>query len=60
METKLGDKVKIPADGKFHPEAGHVGKCVWVSEDGKTVALLCERTHEGKKTVFMMDTSSEK
>jgi len=60
METKIGDKVKIPADGKFHPETGHVGKCVWVSEDGKTVALLCERTHEGKKTVFMMDTNSEK
>jgi len=60
MEIKIGDRVKIPADGKFHPEAGHFGKCVWISEDGETAAVLCERSHEGKNTVFMLKINSEK
>ena len=34
-EIKIGDKMKIPADNEFHPEAGHFGKVVWISEDVK-------------------------
>lgn len=60
MEINIGDRVKVPADKKFHPETGHFGICVWISEDGKTAAILCERSHEGKKTAFMVEISSEK
>jgi len=60
VEIKIGDRVKIPADGEFHPEEGHFGKCVWISEDGKTVAIQCERSHEGKNTVFMVKINSKK
>lgn len=59
MGIKIGDKVKIPADEKFHPEAGHFGICVWISEDGRIVALQCERSHHGKKNaVFLMKSTS--
>ena len=60
MEIKIGDRMKIPTDGKFHPEAGHLGKVVWISEDGNTVAIKCERRHEGKTTSFMLKLNSEK
>ncbi len=61
MKIDLGDKVKIPTDGKFHPESGHFGTCVWKSEDGKTVALQCERSHNGKmNAVFVVKINSEK
>jgi len=60
MGIKVGDKMKIPSDGKFHPEAGHFGKCVWMSEDGKIVALQCERHHNGKNVVFILEMNSEK
>ena len=43
--------MKIPPDEKVHPERGHVGKCVWISEDGKAAALQCESSHGGKKNV---------
>ena len=56
-EIKIGDKMKNPADNKFHPEAGHSGKVVWISEDGKTVAIQCERRHNHKKAVFMVKTN---
>ena len=56
-EIRIGDKMKIPADNKFHPEAGHSGKVVWISEDGKTVAIQCERRHNRKKAVFMVKTN---
>jgi hypothetical protein len=46
--------MKIPADGKIHPEHGHVGKIVWISEDEKTVAIQCERRHNGKTSVFLV------
>ena len=59
-EIKIGDRMKIPADGKFHPEAGHLGKCVWISEDGETVAIQCERSHRGKTTVFIVKINSKK
>jgi hypothetical protein len=59
-EIKIGDRMKIPADGKFHPEAGHFGKVVWISEDGETVAIQCERSHHGKNTVFIVKINSKK
>ncbi|MDH5376547.1 MAG: hypothetical protein OEW95_12180 [Candidatus Bathyarchaeota archaeon] len=59
-EIKIGDRMKIPADGKFHPEAGHSGKVVWISEDGETVAIQCERSHHGKNTVFIVKINSKK
>ncbi len=58
-KIKIGDRMKIPADNKFHPEEGHSGKCVWISEDGKTVAIQCERRHNGKKAVFMVKICSK-
>ena len=58
-EIKIGDKMKIPVDQKFHPEHGHSGKVVWISEDGKTVAIQCERRHNGKKVVFMVKINSK-
>jgi len=60
MEIKIGDRMKIPADKKFHPEAGHLGKCVWIGENGKTVAIQCERRHNHKNAVFLVKISSEK
>ncbi|NIQ07029.1 MAG: hypothetical protein GWO20_15275 [Candidatus Korarchaeota archaeon] len=60
MKIEIGDKMKIPADGKFHPEHGHLGKVVWISEDGKTVAIQCEKTHRGKNTVFLVKNNSKK
>ncbi len=60
MKIKIGDKVKIPADGKFHLEQGHVGKVVWISEDGKSVAIQCERSHNGKTSVFLVKNNSKK
>ena len=59
-EIKIGDKMKIPADQKFHPEYGHSGKVVWISEDGETVAIQCEKRHNGKKVVFMVKINSNK
>jgi len=60
LEIKIGDKVKIPADEKLHPESGHTGTVMFVSEDGKTVAIECERSHEGKQTVFIVQFNSKK
>jgi hypothetical protein len=61
MKIKCGDKVKIPADGRFHPEAGHHGTCVWISDDRETVAVRCDRSHHGKKnTVFLVRFGPEK
>ena len=52
--------MKIPADEKLHPESGHTGTVMFVSEDGKTVAIECERSHEGKQTVFIVQFNSKK
>lgn len=51
-EINVGDAVKLPVDGKIHPERGHAGKCVWISEDGKTVAVQCGRSHNSKENTF--------
>ncbi len=50
-KMKIGDKVKIPSDARFHPEREHSGKVVWIGEDGKSVAIQCERSHN-QKTLF--------
>jgi len=52
--------MKIPEDGKFHPEHGHVGKVVWISEDEKTVAIQCEKRHNNKISVFLVENNSKK
>lgn len=59
-EIKVGDRIEIPAHKNLHPEGGHFGKCVWISSDGKSVAIQCERSHEGKTTTFMVEINSEK
>ena len=51
-EIKLGDKMKIPVHSVFHQEAGHLGKVVYMSEDGKTVTVKCDRKHSGKTVAF--------
>jgi len=58
-ENKIGDRIKISADIKFHPEYGHSGIVVYISEDGKTVAIQCERSHNHKKAVFMVEIDSK-
>jgi len=51
-EIKVGDKMKIPVHSVFHQEAGHFGKVVYISEDGKTVTVKCDRKHNGKTVAF--------
>jgi hypothetical protein len=51
-EIKVGDKMKIPVHSVFHQEAGHFGKVVYISEDGKTVTVKCDRKHSGKTVAF--------
>jgi len=59
-EIKIGDKMKIPASQKFHPEYGHSGKVVWITEDGKTVTVQCEKKHAGKVISVMIEINSKK
>ena len=59
-EIKVGDRIKIPADKNFHPEEGHFGICVWIGKDGKSVAIQCDRSHEGKSTVFIIEINYDK
>jgi hypothetical protein len=51
-KIKLGDKMKIPVHSVFHQEAGHFGKVVYISEDGKTVTVKCDRKHSNKTVAF--------
>ena len=60
METKIGEKMKITVDPRFHPESGHVGKVVWISEDEKTVALQCEKKHNGKVVALLVEIDLKK
>jgi hypothetical protein len=59
-KMKIGDKVKIPSDARFHPERGHSGKVVWIAEDEKSVAIKCDRRHNGKTSVFLMEINTKK
>ena len=59
-EIKIGDKMKIPVNPKFHPEHGHSGKVVWISEDRKKVTIQCEKKHSGKTIAVMVKLNSEK
>ena len=58
-EIKLGDKMKIPVHSVFHQEVGHFGKVVYVSEDGKTVTVKCDRKHIGKTVAFNLAINSK-
>ena len=49
---KVGDKMKIPVHNVFHQESGHIGKVVYISEDGETVTVKCDRKHGGKTVAF--------
>jgi hypothetical protein len=61
MKIEIGNTMKIPADEKIHPESGHFGTCVWISENGEIVAVQCGRLHDGKKnTVFLVKIDSKK
>ncbi|HDQ06762.1 MAG TPA: hypothetical protein ENN36_08615 [Candidatus Bathyarchaeota archaeon] len=51
-KLKVGDKVKIPVHDVFHPEAGHVGKVVYISGAAKSVTVKCDRKHNGKTVAF--------
>ncbi len=51
-EIQIGDKMKIPVHSVFHQEAGHFGKVVYISEDGNTVTVKCDRKHGGKTVAF--------
>jgi hypothetical protein len=55
---KIGDRVKIPVHKVFHQEAGHFGKVVYISEDGETVTVKCDRQHNGKTVAFNIAFSS--
>ncbi len=55
---KIGDRVKIPVHKVFHQEAGHFGKVVYISEDGETVTVKCDRKHNGKTVAFNIAFSS--
>ena len=58
-EIKIGDKMKIPANQKFHPEYGHFGKVVWISEDGKTVVIQCDKRHNRKIIALKVKINSK-
>jgi len=51
-KIKVGDRMKIPVHSVFHQEAGHFGKVVYISEDGKTVTVKCDRKHSSKTVAF--------
>jgi len=55
---KIGDHVKIPVHKVFHQEAGHLGKVVYISEDGETVTVKCDRKHNSKTVAFNIAFSS--
>jgi len=58
MKTKVGDRVKIPVHNVFHQEVGHFGKVVYISEDGRTVTVKCDRKHNGKTVAFNVELES--
>ena len=58
MKIKVGDRVKIPVHNVFHQEVGHFGKVVYISEDGRTVTVKCDRKHNGKTVAFNVELES--
>jgi hypothetical protein len=52
--------MKIPAHMVFHKESGHSGKVVYVSEDGNTVTIQCDKKHEGKIVSLKVRINSQK
>jgi hypothetical protein len=42
-------------DTHLCPECEGKGKVVWISDDGKTIAIKCSKTHLGKRdTIFLV------
>lgn len=52
--------MKIPVHSVFHQETGHVGKVVYISGDGKTVTVKCDRKHNGKTVAFNVELETIK
>ena len=51
-EIQIGDKMKIPVHSVFHQEAGHIGKVVYISDNGNIITVKCGRKHGGKVVAF--------
>ena len=51
-EIQIGDKMTIPVHSVFHQEAGHIGKVVYISEDGNIITVRCDQKHGGKTVAF--------
>ena len=51
-EIQIGDKMDIPVHSVFHQEMGHVGKVVYISENGNIITVKCDRKHGGKAVAF--------
>jgi hypothetical protein len=60
IEYKMGDRMPIPINAELHSDAKHFGKVVWMSENGQTMAVSCEKSHNHKKVVFIVDINSNK
>jgi hypothetical protein len=54
LDLKLGAKVSIPFHPQLHPETRHIGRIVWIRDDNRTIAVQCERKHEGKIIAILM------
>jgi hypothetical protein len=52
--------MEIPVHEVMHPEAGHFGKVVYVSEDEKTVTIQCDEKHDGKTVSVKVRINSQK
>jgi len=51
-EIQIGDKMNIPVHSVFHQEAGHIGKVVYISDNGNIITVKCDRKHGGKVVAF--------
>ena len=52
--------MEIPVHNVMHPEAGHVGKVVYVSEDEETVTIQCDKKHDGKTLSLKVRINSQR
>jgi ribosomal protein S27E len=67
MSLKVGKKFVIPVTlkGKTEMGCGHEGRIVWISTDGGTIAVKCEKCGriqqmpEGGAPVYLVDVREE-
>lgn len=52
--------MEIPVHKVLHPESGHFGKIVYVSEDGNTVTIQCDKKHDSKIVSLNVRINSRK